>query len=208
MTVNAVVAFWAVSFLLVLTPGADWAYMIGAGLGQRSIVSSAAGLVLGYLTLTGVVAAGVAALVAGSLVALTVLTAVGAAYLIWLGITTVLRPAGAPSETARPTPAAVPTWRQILTGAGISALNPKALLLFLALLPQFTDPTATWPVAAQITALGLVHTLSCAVVYAAVGIGARTLLSARPGWARTVSRFSGAAMIAVGTGLLIQQLAT
>ena len=61
--------------------------------------------------------------------------------------------------------------RQAATGLGISGLNPKVLLLFLALLPQLTDPEARWPLAAQIMALGLVHVASCALVYTAVAPG-------------------------------------
>ena len=46
-------------------------------------------------------------------------------------------------------------------------------MLFLALLPQFTDPETAWPIAVQIVVLGLVHVASCAVVYTGVGTGAR-----------------------------------
>jgi hypothetical protein len=46
-------------------------------------------------------------------------------------------------------------------------------LLFLALLPQFTDPNAGWPLSVQIVVLGLVHVASCAVIYTGVGTGAR-----------------------------------
>jgi threonine/homoserine/homoserine lactone efflux protein len=85
VALGAVVAFWGTSFLLVITPGADWAYMITAGLRNRSVLPAAAGLLVGYLTLTAVVAAGVGVLVAGSPAVLAVLTLLGAAYLIWLG---------------------------------------------------------------------------------------------------------------------------
>jgi threonine/homoserine/homoserine lactone efflux protein len=79
-------------------------------------------------------------------------------------------------------------------------------LLFLALLPQFTDPDLSWPLAAQIVALGLVHVASCAIVYMAVGTSARRVLRARPLAARAVTRFSGAAMIAIGAVLLAEQM--
>jgi threonine/homoserine/homoserine lactone efflux protein len=91
-------------------------------------------------------------------------------------------------------------------GAGISGLNPKALLLFMALLPQFTDPAADWSLGMQIVLLGLVHTFSCAVVYTGVGTGARLVLRARPGAARMVSRVSGAVMVAIGAVLLVEQI--
>jgi threonine/homoserine/homoserine lactone efflux protein len=91
-------------------------------------------------------------------------------------------------------------------GAGISGLNPKVFLLFLALLPQFIDPIADWPLAAQVVSLGLVHGASCALVYTGVGAGARLVLRARPTAAQAVTRFSGAAMVLVGVLLLVEQL--
>jgi threonine/homoserine/homoserine lactone efflux protein len=96
---------------------------------------------------------------------------------------------------------------QALKGAGVSGLNPKALLLFLALLPQFTDVTYAWPMPVQIMVLGLVHTLSCAAVYSGVGVGARAVLRARPSVTPTVSRFSGAAMVTIGGVLVVHHFA-
>lgn len=90
-------------------------------------------------------------------------------------------------------------------GAGISGLNPKVFLLFLALLPQFTDPSAAWPLAVQITALGLVHVASCAVVYTG-RCGARLVLGARRAAARVVTHFSGAETIGIGALLLAEQM--
>lgn len=203
MEISTVAAFWAVSLLFVITPGADWAYAINAGLRQRTVFPAVAGLVSGHLAATAVVAAGVAVLVAGTPVVLTTLTAVGAVYLVWLGAGTLARPP-APQATGE---SAVESWvRQALKGFAVSGLNPKVLLLFLALLPQFTDPTAAWPIAVQILALGSVHVASCAVAYTAVGCGARVVLRTRPTAARVVSRFSGAAMVGIGTFLLVEQV--
>lgn len=58
----------------------------------------------------------------------------------------------------------------------------------------------------QIAVLGLVHVASCAVVYTGVGAGARWVLGARPAAARAVSHVSGAVMVLIGGGLLVQQL--
>lgn len=71
MSVESVLAFWAVSFLLVLTPGADWAYAIGAGLRGGTVLPAVGGLLAGHLTHLAIVAAGVAALMARSVTALT-----------------------------------------------------------------------------------------------------------------------------------------
>jgi threonine/homoserine/homoserine lactone efflux protein len=203
MATSALAAFWAMSFLLVLVPGADWAYVIAAGLRDRSVLPAVAGLLAGYAALTAVVAAGVAAVLARSPLALTVLTAGGAVYLLWLGITTMTRPPGAAADhISRP-------WtRRMAKGAGISGLNPKALLLFLALLPQFITRGGAWPFAAQIVLLGLVHTANCAVVYTSVGTTARRVLRIRPGAATAVTRCSGVAMIVIGALLLVERLLT
>src|SRR5690349_17167642 len=92
MAVSSVVAFWVVALVLIVVPGADWAFTISAGLRGRSVVPAVGGLVLGYTAMTLVVAAGVGALVARTPVALTALTVVGGAYLVWHGTTTLLRP--------------------------------------------------------------------------------------------------------------------
>ncbi|MBB2949097.1 threonine/homoserine/homoserine lactone efflux protein [Actinoplanes lutulentus] len=202
MSVSSVAAFWAVSFLLVLTPGADWAYAIGAGLRHRTVLPAIAGLLAGYVLVTAVTAAGVAALVASEPPVLTALTVAGAGYLLFLGAGMLRSPAvlqvAAGSEQQK--------WlAQAIKGLGISGLNPKAILLFLALLPQFTRPAAGWPLAVQIAVLGLVHTASCAVIYTLVSTGSRRVLKARPAAARAVTRVSGAAMVMIGVSLLAEQ---
>jgi threonine/homoserine/homoserine lactone efflux protein len=94
-------AFWAVSLLFVITPGADWAYAIAAGLRHRTVVPAVGGLLAGHLLATVVVAAGVAALVAGSPAVLIALTVTGAA--IWSGW--VPGCYAVPPRRRRPTPA-------------------------------------------------------------------------------------------------------
>ena len=203
MAIGAVIAFWAVSFLLVLVPGADWAYAIAAGLRDRSVLPAVAGLLAGYVALTAVVSAGVAAMIVRWPLALAVLTTLGALYLLWLGITTLARPStpcAAADESSQP-------WvRRAARGAGISGLNPKALLLFLALLPQFITRGTAWPFGAQIALLGLMHTANCGVVYTGVGTAARRILRTRPAIARAVTRCSGVAMIVIGALLLAERL--
>ncbi|MBT0772276.1 LysE family translocator [Kineosporia sp. J2-2] len=202
MTFGMIAAFWAVSFLLVLTPGADWAYAITAGLRYRSVLPAVSGLLAGYLAITVVVAAGAAALITSTPGALTVLTLAGAAYLGWLGITTLLNPPTPQSDSR----SAQSSWLgQAGRGALISGFNPKALLLFLALLPQFTDPSAGWPLTAQLITLGCLHMAMCGVVYGLVGTGSKVVLRARPAAARFVARCSGVAMTAIGAGLLVEQ---
>lgn len=222
-------AFWAVSFLLVITPGADWAYVISAGLRARRLVLPAVlGLALGALLATAAVAAGVGALVAREPLVLTVLTVVGAAYLLWMGLgmwrsaaaagpedidplTTTddehrLTPAMPSAATAQAASLPEARWRWAIKGAGVSSLNPKLVLLLLALLPQFVRPASAWPVGAQILALGAVHAASCCLVYFGVGVASQRVLGGRPAAARLVTRTSGALMVLIAGLLLAEQL--
>lgn len=203
MTFSVFAAFWAVSILFIITPGADWAYAISAGLKHRVVLPAVGGLLSGHLIATMIVAGGVGTLVATHPVALSALTVAGAGYLLWLGANMLARPstphAGGPQASG--------SWKRwALKGLCVSGLNPKVFLLFLALLPQFADATAPWPVPMQMIALGLVHTVSCAVIYLLVGFGSQIILRARPAAAQRVSRFSGAAMIIIALVLLIEQM--
>jgi threonine/homoserine/homoserine lactone efflux protein len=203
VAVGSVFAFWVVALLLIVVPGADWAFTIGAGLRGHSVVPAVGGLVAGYAAVTAIVAAGVGALVAGSPAILTVLTIVGGGYLIWHGVTTFAHPT-TPSTGGQGS--AGTGWNVFVKGVGVSGLNPKGLLIFLALLPQFTSPRASLPVAGQIGVLGLAFMATCAVFYLGIGLLARTVLQARPVVARAVSRLSGAAMILIGISLLIDRM--
>lgn len=202
MTISTVAAFWAVSFLFLITPGANWAYAITAGLRHRTVLPAVGGLLAGHLLAATVVAAGIAALLASSPPVTTALTAVGAAYLLWFGITTLVRPTTPQASSEQSARSRI---RQAAKGLGISGLNPKVFLLFLALLPRFVRP-AGWPAAVQILVLSLVHLSSCALIYTAVGTGARRILRARPAAARAVIRVSGAVMVTIGALLLVEQV--
>ena len=204
MPVRSVLAFWAVAAVLIVVPGPDWAFAIGAGL-RRQVVAAAGGLVAGYVAMTAVVAAGVGALIATTPAALTALSVVGGLYLVWLGTKTMRHPATLDGRVDEPTGTARST---LLHGMAVSGLNPKGLLIFVALLPQFAHPHAPWPVQAQLVVLGLAFTLTCGVVYLAVGAAARGLLLARPTAAYVVSRISGASMIILGLALLAERLTT
>lgn len=204
MAISVLTAFWAVSLLFVITPGADWAYAISAGMRGRWVMPAVAGMLSGHLLATLVVAAGVGSLVAGHPLALMLLTLAGCTYLLWLGGNLLLRPAvpqagqGGVGDSGS---------RWAFKGFCVSGLNPKVFLLFLALLPQFTDPQSSWPVPLQIVLLGLVHLCSSLVVYTLVGYGAKLVLGSRPGAARMVGRLSGVAMIVVAMLLVVGQFA-
>lgn len=203
MALNAVVGFWAVAALLIIVPGPDWAFAISAGLSGRA-VPAVTGIVLGYLAVTVLLAAGGGALVAASPAGLATLTVLGGGYLIWLGAKTFVSRPGPTGPI--PDPATEVTARTVfLRGIGVSGLNPKGLLTLVAILPQFANPASRWPVAGQLGVLGLVFTLTCAVTYLVVASCSHRLLGSRPGTARAVSRLSAVCMIVIGIALLLER---
>jgi threonine/homoserine/homoserine lactone efflux protein len=203
MTISILAAFWFVSFLFVITPGADWAFVISAGIrGRFAVVPSVVGLLLGHLFATFVIAAGLGGFIANVPAALDILTGAGAIYLFWLGINMVLHPS-LPEEKEFQQSFRISD--QILKGVCVSGLNPKVFLLFLALLPQFVDANAEWSVSMQIIALGAIHIISCGIIYLLIGFGSQRALRTRPSAAQMVSRASGIAMIAISLLLLMNQ---
>ena len=199
-------AFLVVAGALACTPGVDWAYSITAGLKQRSFVPAVAGLCGGYVLHTVLLVAGLAALLTGIPGVLGWLTVAGAAYLLWLGLTTIRSWRGASFGSAE-VRAPANQFQTFLRGMGTSGINPKGLLFYVALVPQFVSPEASLPVPVQSALLGLTFVLLVAVVYTCVALLARKLLHSRPGAARKVTLASGIIMVALGTVLLSEQLA-
>jgi threonine/homoserine/homoserine lactone efflux protein len=203
MKPGLVATFTTIDVLLVLTPGPDWAYVVAVGLREQTVLPAVAGLVAGYATLTALVAAGLAVLITTSPGALTAVTLVGGAYLIWLGASVLSHPAE--DERLSPSPCAASTTRVAARGAATSGLNPKGLLLFVAVLPQFVERRGGLPISAQIGVLGAIHMANCTLAYLGVGTLARNLLTTRPTAAQTVTRAAGAAMIILGALLLLER---
>ncbi|MGY2744685.1 LysE family translocator [Arthrobacter sp. UYCu723] len=200
-------AFMVVAGALACTPGVDWAYSITAGLRQRSFVPAVAGLCGGYLLHTVLLVAGLAALLTGIPGVLGWLTVAGAAYLLWLGVTTIRSWRGASfGGGAADMTAPANQFRTFLQGMGTSGINPKGLLFYVALVPQFVSPEASLPVPVQSGLLGLTFVLLVAVVYSCVALLARKLLHSRPGAARRVTLASGIIMVVLGVVLLSEQL--
>lgn len=208
MSSELLIAFWGVSFLLVMTPGMDWAYVISAGSSDQGVLPAVGGLLSGHLLATLLVVAGAGALVSHYPLALTGLTLTGAGYLLWLGVS-MLRQSFV-SPTLLPissTSLNNDSWLHwLIRGACVSGMNPKVFLLFLALLPQFTDPRGDWSLSEQMLTLGGLHLVSCSIVYLAIGYGTKQLLSWRPQASIWLMRGSGIAMMVIGSGLLIEQL--
>jgi threonine/homoserine/homoserine lactone efflux protein len=198
-------AFLVVAAALACTPGVDWAYTIAAGLRQRSFVPAVAGLCGGYVLHTVLLAAGLAAVLAGMPGVLGWITLAGAGYLLWLGVGTLRSWRGA-SFSADASGGAGTQLRTFLQGMGTSGINPKGLLFYVALIPQFVSSDAALPVPVQSGLLGMTFVALAGLVYTVVAMLSRTLLQSRPGAARAVTLASGIIMVALGAVLLGEQL--
>lgn len=155
MTLHNYLLFLVAAFALVLVPGPNMMYMLGRCLaqGRRAGIVSAVGFNLGgYVHITAAVL-GLSAILAASATAFTLVKWLGAAYLLYLGVSALWR---SPEPLApRDAGADARRERTILWQAFLSdVLNPKVALFFLAFLPQFVNRGAPHP-ALQILLLGL-----------------------------------------------------
>jgi threonine/homoserine/homoserine lactone efflux protein len=151
--------------------------------------------------------AGLAAVLASMPGLLGWITVAGAVYLLWLGTVTIRSWRGA-SFTAATAVGNLGQnqFRSFLQGMGTSGINPKGLLFFLALVPQFVSADAPLPVPVQSGLLGLTFVLLAAFVYTCVALLSRKLLQSRPNAARRVTLTSGIIMVVLGAALLSEQL--
>lgn len=202
MSLHLLMAYWAVSISLIMAPGADWAYAIAAGMRQRALVPAVAGMLCGYLVITVVMAAGAGALVTDIPTVMSIFTVIGSSYLMWVGVKTFIQASdmGQHSKYAANTRLG---WG--VRGFFISGVNPDALVLFLILLPQFTNRESSWSLSLQISAMGAIQMVNCAIVYFAVGLCARKILATRPLLSRCVSKVSGVAMVFIAAMLVADQ---
>ena len=134
--------FALASAALIAVPGPAVIYIVTRSIhqGRRAGVASVLGIEVGALVHVAAAAVGLSALLASSALAFSVVKYAGAAYLIGLGLWTLV--SGRHNETD---PRAVPEVRLrrvFAQGVLVNAFNPKVALFFLAFLPQFVDPDA------------------------------------------------------------------
>jgi threonine/homoserine/homoserine lactone efflux protein len=142
--VHDLALFTLAVFLLNATPGVDMLYTVSRTLtgGWRAGVAASLGVGAGCVVHTLAAAFGLAALMAVSTWAFSLVKWAGAAYLVWLGIG-MLRDAWRRGNAAAQTqaPAAPAPWGAVFRqGLLTNVLNPKVALFFLAFLPQFIAP--------------------------------------------------------------------
>ena len=202
--------FILAGLLLNITPGPDMLYIAGrtASQGFRSGLAAVMGINAGCLVHTFAAAIGLTAILTTSAEAFFVVKLVGAAYLVYVGISLLLQkqPDGAaldisstlPSKTTRQA-----FWQGFLT----NVLNPKVALFFLAFLPQFISADSTTkPVA--LVVLGIIfifNSLFVTISFAALVAQARDLFQNSSRIASWLNRCCGVLFIAIGVKLALTE---
>jgi threonine/homoserine/homoserine lactone efflux protein len=197
-------AFIVASILFIQVPGPSLLFTIGRALtvGRREALLSVVGNALGLVTQVGFVAVGLGAVVAASASAYTALKLVGAAYVVWLGISAIRHRGDA--RAALSNPGSVPATRghAIRTGFIVGVTNPKTIVFFAAFLPQFTNDAG--PTGVQVALLGLVFGVLavCSDSLWALGAGkARQWFARKPKRLDKLGATGGGMMIALGVTL-------
>jgi threonine/homoserine/homoserine lactone efflux protein len=194
-------AFVAASLILILIPGPSVMFVVGRAIayGRRQAVLTAWGNATGTFCASALAAVGLGALVQESAVAFAIVKYAGAAYLIYLGVKALRDREGL---MASPAAAAGGRRRALATmaeGFMVGLLNPKSILFFLAILPQFVD-TAAGSATVQMLVLGGVFAVlaaACDTVWGVVASAARDALR-RPRPRLILGRAGGTALIGLG----------
>jgi len=215
-----VLGYALASFILIVIPGPSVLFVVGRALayGRGTALATVCGNAAGNYVVAACVALGIGALVAASAAAFLAVKLTGAAYLIWLGVQAFRKraelagalgpdtPAAGESGPACGAGAALPgCYRAARQGFLVGVTNPKALILFGAVLPGFVD-RAAGHVPVQMLLLSLISIGIGLASDSVWGIGAaavRSWFARSPRRLRLVGGAGGLAMIGVGVTVAI-----
>lgn len=204
MFLSNLLLFASIIVVLALTPGPDVIYITTRGMaqGRKAALFSTVGICIGYLVYTGLSALGLSAVLQSSALAFNIVRYIGAIYLVYLGIRSLLSKAGGP--LAKGEVKAAPASHLLRQGILTSMLNPKGILVFAALLPQFVNAhlgNVPW----QMTAFGLTFTLICLCIYGGYAYLSGSLgekLATQPRFVSILKYLTGSVLIGLGARLL------
>lgn len=203
MPLSTWLLFCSVALLATFSPGPGVLLAISnsVAVGPRHTVFSSLGNGVGLFIVSGAATAGMGALLAVSASAFLAVKLVGAGYLVYLGIRQWRSAPMRLDATVRPGQPHTPG-KLFLQGLGVAVTNPKAILFFTALFPQFLTPgpsllTQTLLLTATFTALALVSH-AC---YVGLFRSLRRVLTA-PRHLRLFNRVSGGLFVLLGLSLL------
>jgi len=197
------VAFVLAALLLVVLPGPSVLFVIGRALaiGRVGALLSVVGNAVGMFVQVVAIALGLGVVLEQSIVLFTVVKFAGAAFLVYLGIQAIRHRNRRASTTGADAPTSA--WRSLGAGAVVGVTNPKSVVFFIAVLPQFVDPLAGG-VPLQMIELGAIFALLAMVfdsVWALSASFARAWLGRSPRRLSRLGTTGGVAMIGLGVGL-------
>ncbi|GAA1422191.1 LysE family translocator [Streptomyces thermospinosisporus] len=202
-------AFAAMSLLVIVIPGPSVLFVIGRALahGRRTALATVVGNVIGSYLLVVAVALGVGSVVERSVTVYLAVKFAGAAYLVYLGVQALRHRTKLRAEqiTAAGGGPARGDLRTVLDGILVGVTNPKGVVFFAAVLPQFVDHSAGH-VPAQMLVLGLMPILIALVTDTLWGL---TASATRAWFARSDRRLSliggagGCTMIGLGVSVAV-----
>jgi threonine/homoserine/homoserine lactone efflux protein len=206
VSTEQLLAFGLAALVLIAIPGPSVVFVIGRALayGRGVALSTVVGNSLGLLVVMILVAVGLGVVVQESVAVFTVLKLAGAAYLGYLGIQAVRHRRGVTVRDDVPT-APLSRRRAVRQGFVVGVSNPKAFMIFAAVLPQFVD-RHHGHVQAQMLALGLVAFgigLVCDSVWAVLASRLRTWFNASPRRGEAMGVAGGLSMIGLGVTIAV-----
>ncbi|SHL42842.1 Threonine/homoserine/homoserine lactone efflux protein [Streptomyces yunnanensis] len=206
VSADRLLAFAAMSFLLIVVPGPSVLFVIGRALaqGRRAALTTVVGNTLGAYVLIVAVALGIGAVVERSVVVFTVLKLAGAAYLVHLGVKA-WRQRRSLQAVFNPDTVERSGLRTLWEGFAVGVANPKTIVFFAAVLPQFVD-RGQGHVAGQMLLLGLVFNIIAMAsdsVWGLVAATARTWLARSPRRLSLVGGAGGLTMIGLGVTVAV-----
>jgi threonine/homoserine/homoserine lactone efflux protein len=207
ITWGQLLGFTVVSVVIIVVPGPGVLFVVGRALshGRRTALATACGHALGNYMVALCVSVGLGTLLERSAQVFLAVKLAGALYLVWLGIQAVRHRESLASSIGAAAGDTREGWRAVRAGVVVGVTNPKAYILFGALLPQFVRPEAGH-VPAQMLLLAAVSVCLGAVSDCAWGLAASGV---RAWFARSPRRFAlvggagGLAMIAVGVSVAL-----
>lgn len=204
MSLSSWIFFAATETLLCVTPGPAVLFVLSYGLarGARSSLWASGGILAGNTFYFVLSALGLGTILLASHQVFLAIKYAGAVYLVYLGIRTMWssEPAVGATSVGEADGA---DWRTLTRGFALQVANPKALIFFAALLPQFIDPRSA--IAPQVAILGVTSVVIEFLVLAAYGrLAARASAMARqPRFVTLTNRISGGMLVAAGAGIAL-----
>ena len=198
-------AFIVASVVMGLAPGPAVTSIVGYALssGRATALAAVAGLALGNLIAMSLSLGGVGALLSASALAFAALKWSGAAYLIGLGVLTVLRSRQSSSETTPRTVIAPRT--AFASSVALGTFHPKTIVFFVAFVPQFIDSHGDYRTQALILVATFVLIVAATdPLYALSASGAARLLRT-PSAALWMKRAGGSVLIAAGAATAVSR---